>query len=110
MDDVDDDGTDGNVPPELERLIAGTLALMTAWYESPRAAICLRLMRNLAAIGRHEAVSDGMRRVCADAAARWAGYLEEADAAIDAGGATDDDDGEPVGASPHPGPGPITLH
>ena len=110
---MDDDEANGNVPFELERLIAGTFALMTTWYQCPQPAICQKLMENLALIGRHEAVSDGMRRVCANAAARWAAYLEEVEIAIEAGGEPEcetDDDDEPSGITADPVPGPITLH
>lgn len=113
-DDVDDDETDGNVPFDLERLIAGTFALMTTWYQCPQPAICRKLMENLTLIGRHEAVSDAMRRVCANAAARWAAYLEEVELAIEAGAESgddeDDEDEEPVGVTMDPVPAPITLH
>ena len=109
---MDDDETDGNVPIELERLIAGSFALMTTWYQCPQPAICLKLVENLTLIGRHEAVSDALRRVCANAAARWAAYLEEVEIALEAGADPDEDeeDQEPVGLTMDPGPGPITLH
>ncbi len=108
---MEDDEPTGNVPMELERLIAGTFALMTTWYQCPQPAICRKLMENLALIGRHEAVTDGMRRVCANAAARWAAYLEEVEIAIEAGGEPDcEDDDETVGATVDPVAGPITLH
>lgn len=110
--DVDDEAN-GAVPSELERLIAGTFALMTAWYQCPQPAVCRKLMENLALIGRHEAVSDGMRRVCSNAAARWAAYLEEVESAIEAGTEAcdaDDADDEPIGVTMDPLPGPITLH
>jgi hypothetical protein len=110
---VDDDEPNGSVPHELERLIAGTFALMTTWYQCPQPAICQKLMENLALIGRHEAVSDGLRRVCANAAARWAAYLEEVEVAIESGAASDEDcedEDEPVGVTMDPVPGRITLH
>lgn len=109
---MDDDETDGNVPIELERLIAGSFALMTTWYQCPQPAICRKLMENLALIGRHEAVSDALRRVCENAAARWAAYLEEVEIAMESGFGTDeaDEDGEPAGVTMDPVRGPITLH
>ncbi len=107
---MDDDETDGNVPIELERLIAGTFALMTTWYQCPQPAICHKLVENLTLIGRHEAVSDALRRVCANAAARWAAYLEEVEVALESCADPDEDDEEPVGVTTDPRPGPITLH
>ncbi|RPH46820.1 MAG: hypothetical protein EHM87_00400 [Burkholderiales bacterium] len=88
---MDDDEHAGRLHGELERLIAGTLALMTTWYQSPQPAICRKLIDNLTLIGRHEAVSEGMRRICANSAARWAMYLEQVELAIESGA---DIDGE----------------
>jgi hypothetical protein len=105
---VDDDEANGKLPTDLERLLAGTLALMTTWYQCPQPAICHKLLENLSMIGAHASVSDGLKRVCANAAARWAAYLEEVEIAIDSG--DDDEDDEPVGVLGHPSPGPATLH
>jgi hypothetical protein len=112
---VDEDETTGMLPNDLERLLAGTLALMTAWYQCPQPAICHKLIDNLTQIGRHERVDDPLRRVCANAAARWAGYLEEVEAAIAEGGADDDDgDDDDDGAADRVGDdggrGRATLH
>jgi hypothetical protein len=114
---VDDDDPGGPVPPDLERLIAGTFALMTTWYQCPQPAICHKLLENLSTIGQHGAVSDGLKRVCANAAARWAAYLEEAELAIEAGGELecaedeeDEDDEEATLIVVDPSGGPVTLH
>ena len=113
---LDDDDTTGTmIAPELERLLAGTFALMTTWYRCPQPAICHKVLDNLMQIARHDTVSDPLRRVCANAAARWASYLEEAEMAIDdcAGTDDDEDDGAAEGAGA-PGidgaRGPATLH
>jgi hypothetical protein len=102
---VDDDEPNSGMPDDLERLIAGTFALMTTWYQCPQPAICHKLLENLGYIGQHDAVSDGLKRVCANAAARWAAYLEEVELAIDV-----DDEDEMVTLSIDPAPGPVTLH
>jgi hypothetical protein len=109
-DDTDDlDDLAGTLPPELERLLAGTLALMTTWYRCPQPAVCRKLLDNLLQIGRHEAVTDPLRRVCANTAARWAGYLEEIELAIEDGVDVDDDDG-PRAPGGDAGRGSATLH
>jgi hypothetical protein len=112
--DVDDDEPGGGLPTELERLIAATFALMTAWYQCPQPAICHKVLENLTLIGRHASVSPGMGRVCANAAARWAACLEEVELAIEEVGddedeAQEDDDGSTTIGS-EPAAGPITLH
>ena len=111
---MDDDDTPGQLPGDLERLLAGTMALMTTWYQCPQPAICHKLIDNLALIGRHDAVSDGLRRVCANAAARWAAYLEEVELAIEAGATEDcDEDDDALAADAAIGArdaGPVTLH
>ena len=49
-----------------------------------------------------------MRRVCANAAARWAAYLEEVELAMDMD--DDSDDEETIALSLDPGAGPVILH
>ena len=110
----DDDDTTPSLPPELERLVAGTFALMTTWYQCPQPAICHKVVENLSRISRHDAVSDALRRVCANASARWVVYLEEVEIAIGTDD-EDDDDGcgspeEPVSGILDAMPGPVTLH
>jgi hypothetical protein len=110
--DDDDDDTTGTIAPDLERLLAGTFALMTTWYRCPQPAICHKVLDNLMRIARHDMVSDPLRRVCANAAARWAGYLEEAELAIEDCDALDDED-DPREGGPPAGDGargPATLH
>jgi hypothetical protein len=112
--DLDDDETSGPVPADLERLVAATFALMTTWYQCPQPAVCHKLLENLARIARHEAVSDGLRRVCTNAGARWAAYLEEVELAIEAGAFGEEDFEEDADAdatsSIRPSSGPVTLH
>lgn len=109
--DRDEDAAGALVPGELERLIAGTFVLMTSWYQCPQTAICHKLLDNLARIARHEAVSDSLRRVCLNAGARWAAYLEEIELAIEAGGDEEDEDcDEPATVALEPPAGPVTLH
>ena len=107
--DVDDDEPTRTMAPDLERLLAGTLALMTTWYQCPQPAICHKLLDNLALIGNHATVSDPLRRVCANAAARWASYLEEVETAIESDDCDEDDD-PTVPLNIDPAPGPVTLH
>lgn len=110
---VDDDDIRSPLPDDLERLLAGTMALMTAWYRCPQPAICHTLIANLSLIGRHDAVSDALRRVCSNAAARWAAYLEEIELAIEAGETEDcDDDADALSADAAAGGAAarVTLH
>lgn len=111
---MDDEDTRSTLPGDLERLLAGTLALMTTWYQCPQPAVCHRLIDNLARIGGHDAVSDGLRRVCANAAARWAAYLEEVELAIEAGATEaceeDEDDALAADATLGGAAPPVTLH
>ena len=111
---MDDDDTPDALPPDLERLIAGTLALMTTWYQCPQPAICRKLVDNLAQIGGHETVSEGLRRVCANAAARWSAYLVEAEQALadcSPDDLEDEDEDDETVALRMPSPsGPVTLH
>lgn len=106
----DDDDTLATLPSDLERLLAGTLALMTTWYQCPQPAICHKVMENLALISQHETVSEPLRRVCRNASARWAAYLEEVEIAI----ASCEDgfgDGDAVPqADTQAQNGPVTLH
>lgn len=102
-----------SLPPELERLLAGTLALMTTWYACPHPEICRKLIDNLSLIGEHRLVSAPLKRVCANAAARWGSYLEEAEYAITADvgqnpAEEEGDDSEPAGSTTVLGP--ATLH
>ena len=107
---MDDDEANRTLPPDLERLLAGTLALMTTWYQCPQPAVCHKLMDNLALIGHHPSVSESLRRVCANAAARWAAYLEEVEGAIESAECDEEDDDPTVPLTLDPVPGPVTLH
>lgn len=109
---MDDDNDDilATLPSDLERLLAGTLALMTTWYQCPQPAICHKVMENLALIGRHEMVSEAMKRVCRNASARWAAYLEEVEIAIAACGEELEGDEATPQAGTHGEHGPVTLH
>jgi len=113
VEDEDETKTTG-LPPELERLLAGTLALMTTWYACPHPEICRKLIDNLSLIGEHRLVSAPLKRVCANAAARWGSYLEEAEYAIAAdveqNGADDDDERDPELPGNTALRGPATLH
>jgi hypothetical protein len=71
-----------------EALLAGTVALMTAWaHPCPCAAdealkhrwlIARKLASNLGFLSRHPALSPPLRRVMAQAQAAWAGTAVEA--------------------------------
>lgn len=107
----DDETRAAGLPPELERLVASTLVLMTTWHACPHPEICRRLIDNLTLIAQHRQVSAPMKRVCANAAARWGSYMEEVERAIEAevaqAGKSDDDTELPDTASVR---GPATLH
>jgi hypothetical protein len=109
--DEDTDDTLAALPSDLERLLAGTFALMTTWYQCPQPAICHKVMENLALIARHATVSDPLRRVCRNASARWAAYLEEVEIAIascEESREGDDDAGTVTDSRTETGP--VTLH
>lgn len=109
---MDDDDRDP-LPPDLERLLAGTLALMTTWYQCPQPAICQKLVDNLAQIGDHTMVSEALRRVCANAAARWTAYQAEAEQALQectTEAVEDDGEDDTVTLRMPAAEGPVTLH
>lgn len=102
MDDEDETMAAG-LPPELERLVTGTLVLMTTWHACPHPELCRKLIDNLTLIAQHRLISAPMRRVCANAATRWRSYMVEVERAIEADVAQaagdDEDDAEPPGAT-----------
>jgi len=112
---VDDDELRDTLPTDLERLLASTLALMTTWYQCPQPAICRQLIDNLALIGGHEMVAGPLRRACASSTVRWAAYLEEAERALRACEAQEeqraaDEEQDDTVTLRLPGGGPVTLH
>ena len=110
MDD-DTDDTHATLASDLERLLAGTVALMTAWYQCPQPAICHKVIQNLALIAQHATVSEPLRRVCRNASARWAAYLEEVEIAIaSCEEPVDGDEDAGMAADPRSETGPVTLH
>lgn len=97
------DGASDMLPADAERMLAATLALMTSFYRCPHTAVCRKLLDNLALLSRHPQLSGPMRKVCRNAEARWASYLEEVEQAIteiDESECDDVDDDVP----------PLTLH
>jgi hypothetical protein len=88
----------GQLPADLERVLAGTLALMTSFYRCPHTALCRKLLHNLALLSRHPQLSEPLRMVCRNAGARWASYLEEVEQAVEEleqGDGDDDDEASP---------------
>lgn len=76
------DDLDPVAGPSLEALVAGTVALMTAWADpcptarvdaaAQRALLAHKVALNLLLLQRHEATGDALRRVMAHAQSRWA--------------------------------------
>jgi hypothetical protein len=91
------------LPADAERLLAGTLALMTSFYRCPHTAVCRKLLDNLTMLSRHPQLSERLQRVCRNAGARWAAYLEEVEQAVAEVDSDDDEDDCDDGR-------PLTLH
>jgi hypothetical protein len=76
------DDLDTSAEPSLEALVAGTVALMTAWADpcpqaridaaAQRALLAHKVALNLLLLQRHAHASDALRRVMANAQSRWA--------------------------------------
>lgn len=76
MDADDAGGEEEYVMPSVEALIAGTLALMTAYAQAEpecghRTLLARKLLSNLFFLGEHPQVSLPMRQMLANLRARW---------------------------------------
>lgn len=80
---VDPDGCEAEQPavPSLEALVAGTMALMTAWaspcpdarigLEPQRSLLARKVVSNLYFLQHHPCASPALRQVMANAHQRW---------------------------------------
>ena len=76
------DDLDPTPEPSLEALVAGTVALMTAWADpcpnarvdaaAQRALLAHKVALNLLLLQRHEGAGEPLRRVMGNAQSRWA--------------------------------------
>lgn len=76
------DPLDPTAGPSLEALVAGTVALMTAWADpcpnarvdaaAQRALLAHKVALNLLLLQRHEGASQALRGALGNAQARWA--------------------------------------
>jgi hypothetical protein len=78
---VDTDDSEQPVAPSLDALVAGTVALMTAWaspcpdarigLEAQRSLLARKVVSNLFFLQHHPCASPALRQVMANAHGRW---------------------------------------
>lgn len=100
---LDIDSRDETPLPCADAMVAGTVALMTAWaspcpacslgIDQQRYLLTHKVMCNLLLLQRHPALSPGLRQVMAQAHQRWAeiAAASEVDLGIDRSSTHDDD-------------------